>query len=222
MVATWKKWLSYLFELHVESAPSAHNPHLYVSLKQGRYQLSTANAIYSHEDLYTNFLQAFQRIRLDELPIEEVLVLGLGLGSVPFMLERTLGKHYYYTAVEIDENVIDLANRYCLNQLDSPVTTICADAYAFLLQSEQQYDLICMDIFLDDVVPLPFESLEFLEALRESLTPQGLLLYNRLARTPEDRELSRAFFEGPFRAAFPDATFLDVSNNWILLNRSQG
>lgn len=222
MVSAWKKWLSYLFELHVESAPSTHNPHLYVSLKQGRYQLSTANAIYSHEDLYTNFLQAFQRIRLDELPIEEVLVLGLGLGSVPFMLERTLGKRYYYTAVEIDENVIDLANRYCLSQLDSPIITICADAYAFLLQNEQQYDLICMDIFLDDVVPPLFESPEFLEALRDSLTPQGLLLYNRLARTPEDRELSRAFFEGPFRTTFPQATFLDVSNNWILLNRGEG
>jgi spermidine synthase len=222
MVSRWKKWLSYLFELHVESAPSTHNPHLYVSLKQGRYQLSTANAIYSHEDLYTNFLQAFRRIRLDELPIEEVLVLGLGLGSVPYMLEHTLGKRYYYTAVEIDENVIDLANRYCLSQLDSPIITICADAYAFLLQNKQQYDLICMDIFLDDVVPPLFESPEFLEALRDSLTPQGLLLYNRLARTPEDRELSRAFFEGAFRQVFPEAACLDVSYNWMLLNRGEG
>jgi spermidine synthase len=222
MPSLWKKWLSHLFEFHVESAPSEHNPHLYVSLNRGRYQLSTANAIYSHEDLYTNYLQAFQRLPLDELPIEEVLVLGLGLGSVPFMLERHFGKRYYYTAVEIDENVIDLAHRYCLNQLDSPITAICADAYAYMLQNEQTYDLICMDIFLDDVVPPLFESLEFLEALRDSLSPQGLLLYNRLARTPEDREQSRVFFEGPFREIFPEAACLDVSYNWMLLNRGAG
>ena len=46
----WKQWLSYLFEMHIESAASEYNPHLYVSMKQGRYQLCTANAIYSYED----------------------------------------------------------------------------------------------------------------------------------------------------------------------------
>ena len=50
----WKRWLSYLFEIHVESTSSDYNPHLHVSLNNGRYQLSTANAIYSFEDLYDN------------------------------------------------------------------------------------------------------------------------------------------------------------------------
>ncbi|MEL6944963.1 MAG: hypothetical protein AAFO82_20090, partial [Bacteroidota bacterium] len=51
-IPRWKRWWSYLSEIHIESAPNEINPHLYVSLRNGRYQLSTANAIYSYEDLY--------------------------------------------------------------------------------------------------------------------------------------------------------------------------
>ena len=88
----WKKILSYFFEFHIESAPSEINPHLYVSLNRGRYQLSTANAIYSFEDLYDNFFDAFKKVNLDQYPIKNVLVLGLGLGSIPLMLEKNLKK----------------------------------------------------------------------------------------------------------------------------------
>ena len=215
----WKKLLSYLFELHIESAPSDYNPHLYVSLNKGRYQLSTANAVYSYEDLYTNFLYAFQQIDLEKLPIQDVLVLGLGLGSIPQILEQQFSREYRYIAVELDENVAYLANRYGLDELKSPLTTICADAYSYMLYNEERYDLICMDIFLDDVVPAEFESPEFLAALRDSLTPNGLLLYNRLAAQPSDLDKTRAFFEGPFLSTFPDGAFLDVRGNWMLLNR---
>jgi hypothetical protein len=75
----WKNLLSYFFEFHIESAPSEVNPHLYVSLSRGRYQLATASAIYSFEDLYDNFFNAFKQINLDENPIKNVLILGLGL-----------------------------------------------------------------------------------------------------------------------------------------------
>ena len=217
----WKRLLSYFVELHIESSPSEVNPHLYVSLKNGRYQLCTANAVYSFEDLYTNFLWAFERLELDKAPGKEVLVLGLGLGSIPFILENNLGRQFRYTAVELDEAVIYLANQYWLDGLSSPVTTICADAYAFLLQNEEQYSMICMDIFLDDLVPKPFESPEFLEALKDALAPGGLLLYNRLADNLRDQQATQLFFEQRFLPVFPQGAYLDVGGNWILLNHKE-
>ncbi len=217
----WKKILSYFVEWHVESAPSDYNPHLYVSLKNGRYQLCTANAVYSYEDLYTNFKWAFEQAKLEVLPIGEVLLLGLGLGSVPQMLEQVFDKRYRYTAVELDEEVIYLANRYVLSGLQSPISTICAEAYSFMLQNEEQYDMVCMDIFLDDTVPRHFESREYLEALRDALSPNGLLLYNRLADKPEDTEKTKAFFERQFLAVFPEGGYLDVGGNWMLFNRRE-
>ena len=216
----WKRWLSYLIEWHIESAPSETNPHLYVSLRNGRYQLSTAHAVYSYEDLYSNFRKAFERLDLDRLPGDEVLVLGLGLGSIPLMLERVFGESFRYTALEIDESVIYLADKYALSDLSSSVQTICADAHAWVMQTGQRFDLVCMDIFLDDTVPPPFEAVDFLVRLRDLLNPGGLLLYNRLAANAEDEAASRRFYEGPFLSVFPAGTYLDVGGNWMLLNRT--
>lgn len=214
----WKRWLSYLTELHIESAPSPHNPHLYVSLRQGRYQLSTANAVYSYEDLYTNYRAAFRQIDVAEQDIREVLVLGLGLGSIPWLLERTFGCSFRYTAVELDAEVIRLAQKYSLSRLSAPIEVIQADAYAFMLQNQAQYDLICMDIFLDDTVPTLFESTAFLTALKAALSPSGLLLYNRLYQSKQDKAATKAFFRGPFSEVFPQGGYLEVPGNWLLTN----
>jgi len=162
-IPRWKYYLSYLTELHIESAPSEHNPHLYVSLRKGRYQLATANAIYSYGDLYDNFSDAFQTINLEG--IENALLLGFGLGSIPYMLEKKFHKEYYYTGVEIDENVLYLANKYVLPELHSPISLLPTDAATYVSYCQEQFDLICMDVFLDDTIPAIFETKTFLQQL---------------------------------------------------------
>ncbi len=216
----WKIWLSYLFEWHVESAPSSLHPHLYVSLKRGRYQLSTAHAVYSYEDLYLNFRSAFRQMALEQLPGREVLVLGLGLGSVPQLLERVFHLGGRYTAVERDESVIFLAQKYTLSSLQAPLQVFCADAaqWVRLQAGRSAYDLIAMDVFVDDKVPPSFEQTDFLEALRRLLRPDGVLMYNRLASTPHERQASLRFFDSTFVGVFPEAIYLDLGTNLMLLN----
>ncbi len=216
----WKIWLSYLWEWHIESAPSTLNPHLYVSLKRGRYQLSTAHAVYSWGDLYRNFKLSFEQMTLDRLSGREVLVLGLGLGSVPLILEQRFGFGGRYTAVERDESVVYLAHKYTLDQLSAPLQVHCADAYAWVMAQPQRptFDLIAMDVFVDDVIPVDFESADFLEALRGLLLPGGVLLYNRLAASAADRLASQRFFERAFAKSFPGSVYFDLGTNWMLLS----
>ena len=218
--ARWKRFLSYFFEFHIESTSSDHNPHMYVSLNRGRYQLCTANAVYSHEDLYDNFTRAFQQIKLDQLDIQNVLVLGFGLGSIPQMLEKVFNKQYHYTAIEIDEQVLYLAHKYILPDLKSGMNLICSDAYAYVMQTTEQFDMITVDVFLDDEIPEVFQSIDFLEKAKSLLSPNGILLYNCLAYTEKDRALSQTFFDQKFTKAFPDGHLLSVKDNWMLLNRS--
>ena len=213
----WKYYLSYLFEFHIESAPSEINPHLYVSLTRGRYQLSTANAVYSYADLYDNFLSAFQKIKIETLVIEDVLLLGFGLGSIPYMLEKKFDKTFRYTAVEIDENVLYLANKYVLPELKAPINFVPNDAAIFVSYCQEQFDLICMDIFLDDEIPAYFESETYLLQLKALLKPNGVLLFNKLALREDDKERCKAFLP-LFLKVFPNGTFLDVNGNWIFLN----
>jgi len=215
----WKKIISYLTELHIESAPSDINPHLYVSLNNGRYQLCTANAIYSYEDLYDNYSEAFKKIEIDKRKIENVLILGFGLGSIPFMLEKKFNKKYHYTAIEIDESVIYLATKYALPEINSSIQMICTDAFAYVMQCQEQFDIICMDVFLDDIIPEEFEAEDFLNNLKRLITKDGLLLYNRLANTPEDLKATQTFFKEKFQPVFPDGKYLEVRGNWMLLDK---
>jgi spermidine synthase len=215
----WKRLLSYVSPIRLETASSDYNPHLEVSLSQGRYMLSTANAVYSFDDLYTNFLGTFRKIKMAKLPGDQVLVLGLGLGSIPYMLEKTLGFDFQYTLVEIDEVIVDLAYRYTLKWLDSHLNIIHSCANIFASATYQQYDLICMDVFEDDDVPSLFKEAEFLEKLKNILAPNGLLLYNVLSARKMDRFRTERFYKDQFLKAFPDGAYLEIGSNWILINQ---
>jgi len=217
IVPLWKRLLSYLFELHVESTSSEHNPHLYVSLKNGRYQLSTANAIYSYGDLYDNFSGAFQQLNLEQRAIKNVLILGFGLGSIPVILEK-MKLQYNYTAVEIDEEVVYLASKYVVPDLQSKLDIICADAFIFMALNKNKYDMIAVDLFLDDIIPDKFQQTDFLHYLQEALSPSGLLLYNRLNYTEADCEVNKVFYENMFKRVFDGGRYLEVKGNWMLVN----
>ena len=189
-------------------------------MKKGRYQLCTAQAIYSFEDLYDNFFEAFEKINLDNFPIKNVLILGFGLGSIPTMLEKNFGKKYNYTAVEIDESVIYLASKYAIPQLESNIEIICADAFAFVMQCEQKFDLVCMDVFLDVIVPGEFEQTDFLEKLKSLVKEDGILMYNRMTYRPKDLKATETFYQEKFKPVFPEGNYLEVRGNWMLLNKT--
>ena len=215
----WKKSLSYFSEFHIESAPSDINPHLYVSLKNGRYQLCTENAIYSYGDLYDNFRRAFRALKWEAYKIEKILILGFGLGSIPVILEK-MGKSFHFAAVEIDENILYLFNKYVKSDIKSSIEFYQADASHFVSICNEKFDLVCVDVFQDDVIPYEIQSNSFLVGLKDILTSNGIVLYNRLSRTKQDRKLSGEYFRDVFKAEFPEGTYLDVQGNWILTNRS--
>ena len=218
-IPLWKKWVSHVIPLTMETAASEQNPELTVMLDRGRLQLLSGNAIYSWDDLYHNFTIAFGTIDWDEQHLQDVLILGLGLGSVPYILEKTYGRDYLYTAVEWDETVAALASKYTLTRLRSPVSVIVADAEVFLQISEEEFDMLVVDIFEDDRTPAVFETAGFLEACAGHLRPGGWILYNRLYNSPRNIAATERFFEDVFKADFPEAWKLDTGGNWILMSR---
>jgi spermidine synthase len=213
-----KKWLSYLTPIEIERTSSAFNPFLQVRLQKGRFQLCTEKAIYSYADLYDNFTKAFAKMPLERLPIQKVLVLGVGLGSVMYILEKLHHRNYQYVGVEIDEKVIELAKKYGISALKSDIQLICADAAEFVATCNEAFDLILVDIFLDDVVPNDFEQGVFLQQINNLRSPNGVLLYNRLSFFEKDRDKTLLFFNNTFKKYFPEATFWDVDGNWMLVN----
>jgi spermidine synthase len=214
----FKKIWSYIQDVHLESVESEYNKELHVVLSKGRYQLCTPNAIYSYEDKYTNFLESFRAIRLDDLKIQNVLILGFGLGSIPHILEKKFYKKYSYTGVEIDDAIIYLASKYGIDDLSSDIEMIQADAWNYVMLCDTQYDMICVDIFLDVHIPIPFLSRDFLMSLKEILSDQGIILFNHLALHSHEISAAQTYFEDVFSDVFKNGVALNVKGNIMMVS----
>ena len=214
----WRSWLSYLRDQTLEVTEGEFGDELAVVLRKGKLMLQSNGAVYSWEDNYYNFREAFERLDWERLTGDRVLVLGLGLGSIPQMLEETFGRRFHYTAVEYDEGVVELAEHYLLYRLSSPIETIVADAEAYVAQTDEQFDLILVDIFVDDRVPEEFESSEFLLDLVDLLAPGGCIISNRLTYRPKDREETSSYYKDVWQKQFPNSAYLDIRSNWMLVS----
>ena len=222
----WKRWFSYLRPLTLETTSSALNPLLEVQLSRGRYMLCTENAVYSYSDLYDNFSDTFAALNIGDYKIgarkiEEILVLGLGLGSIPEMLERVFKQKYYYTCIEADEEVIVLAEKYVLKHLKSGMDIVYADAGEWVWITEQTFDVICVDIFVDDSTPSDFQTLDFVEQCASLLNEGGFLVYNCLAYNVSDTKKAQIFYDNVFSKVFEKPLFsneiLKLRCNWMLV-----
>jgi len=214
-----QKILSYFTEVTLETRSSPTNEILKVSLIKNTLQLCSKNAIYSYAEKYDNFYNVFESIPDKLNSVESVLVLGLGLGSIPYMLEEKMGYEFDYTFVEIDEEVVDLANEYTLQYLESMQQTFCTDALIFIQQFSQKHDMICVDIFLDDIIPDDFKQKEFLQLLKRRLNKKGFVLYNFLTVSNKDIDNAQKFKE-IFESVFLKNKVIDVGGNWMFLGEN--
>ena len=217
----WRSWLSYLADHTLERGEGEHGDELAVLLRKGKVLLQSNGAIYSWEDNYYNFRTAFERTEWRRLPGTRCLLLGLGLGSVPQIIEERFGIGLEYVAVEYDAAVAQLAEDYLLYRLRSPITTIVADAEAFVAQCDERFDLVLVDIFVDDEVPRQFDSVAFAKTLAELTVPGGLVISNRLKHRDHDRTATAAYYRDVWRAVFPQGGYLDVESNWMLFSDGQ-
>lgn len=215
---SWRKWLSYVHDQTLVRGEGDYGDELAVVLRKGKLLLQSNGAVYSWEDNYYNFRTLFERFDWDALQGDRVLLLGLGLGSVPQMTEELFGLELSYVAVEYDEAVAALAEEYLLYRLRSPITVIVADAEAFVAQADERFDLVLVDLFVDDTIPGQFVEKGFAERLAELLRPGGCIVSNRLTYRPQDEALSREYYRQVWSPLFPGAAKLDVGSNWMLLS----
>ena len=221
-IPRYKYWLSHFGEQVLETTSSEYNNYLAVSLVGGRLQLVAEDAIYSFGDYYLNFRTVFDKFNYRQLPARaSVLVLGLGLGSIPELLEKYIGVQYDYVAVEIDPVIIELASEYSLPALRSSIEVVQADALSFLQLDERTFDLICVDVFQDADIPPHLTTEVFLGLLRDTLAPEGALIYNRLADTDVHREEACRYYEDIFQPMFPGAAAIDTGGNYMLINQAR-
>ncbi|WP_236980681.1 spermidine synthase [Membranihabitans maritimus] len=221
MIKWYKRILSHFFPQHIESIESSKNDYLDLYLIKNRLQLSTHDAIYSFDDLYYNFNYLFKTIKIPPSGAK-VLILGMGLGSIPYMLEKNFRKNYEYTGVDNDETVLYLFSKYQQKRLQSYIQLYEADAYNFINLDEERYDMICIDLFVGEIIPEQFFSIRFITDVKSSLNHNGIVLWNMLYSDRKSQKETDYYYHNTFQQVFPNAQKKEILGNMMLIGQKKG
>ena len=110
------------------------------------------------------------------------LILGLGGGTIATLMTQRWGA-LPITGVENDPAVAWLAaHEFGLNQLPNVHITL-ADAFAFVHRCQQQFEMICVDLYVAGKMSHGVLEPAFLRDIARILTPDGTATFN-LWRSP--------------------------------------
>lgn len=192
-----KNIISFFYPLMVEATNGDVTPFLEIIQYKGQYHLNSMNANYSFGSLHAIFDRLFTQIHVGQYQFKNILILGMGGGSIVSLLRNKYNIATPITAVEKDPVVIDLAAKYFDIARYHDLTIVQADAYDFVCTSSDRYDLVIVDLFIDAIVPEIFASHEFLSHLRRVTADASCIIYNKMTEHPahkhEFAELSEEF-----------------------------
>lgn len=116
---------------------------------------------------------------------DSILIIGLGGATLPNALHKLL-PHTVIDTVELDPAVIRVARRYFGYKTDATQRVFARDGRDFVEQARRNgrhYDIVMLDAFDSDYIPAHLLTLEFLQTVRDILTPRGLVVANSFARS---------------------------------------
>ena len=164
--ATVLQKMAFLFWKYPSFLREAITMRYWSFLVKGRYQLCTEKPFILTETKYDNFANAFRQISLEG--VNDVLVLGLGLASIPYILEKIHHKDFVYTGVEIDEEVVLPGQQICVGWTQKWSKRIYHRRLYFYVHERKSFWPHLHGCFVDDLIPEELESLDFTEMLRDT------------------------------------------------------
>ena len=181
-------------------------------LYRGQLQLATFDALYSDGDRYQPVIAAVKEMKDRLSSINNVLVLGTGLGSTVRIINKA-GVHPHFTLVDNDETVLQWAIEFLPTGQSAVVTPVCADAKEFVTTCSERYDLVVIDIFSGRVVPGFVTSEAFLSQCRTLVAQGGTLMLNYIVNKKENWEQASVHIAH----LFPKAKIINLGVNRVIV-----
>jgi spermidine synthase len=177
----FKKILSYFYPITIYKETSTISKSIEVTLYNGKMLLNTKNTNYSYGSLQAILKKGLLDIGATEISkMNSVLILGVAGGSVVQTLVSDFSFAKSITGVELDEEIIDVANSYFNLDKISNFKCVIADAEQFVQSDANHYDLIVIDIFKDTDMPEFLFEESFITNCKKLLNKNGYILFNTM------------------------------------------
>ncbi|TDX10278.1 spermidine synthase [Flavobacterium sp. S87F.05.LMB.W.Kidney.N] len=176
-----RKFFSYLIPIKIYKKKSARSKIIEVTWANGELVLDSENTNYSYGSLQRILRYGLRNIGYDTiLKMDHILLLGVAGGSVVKTLVDEIEYKDKITGVEIDPDMIQVANEYFnLNQIKQ-LELVIDDAFEFVLKTKDKYDLIIIDIFEDTHMPNFLFEKFFVDRICTLLKDDGYVLFNTM------------------------------------------
>lgn len=199
-----KKLLSYLIPITVYQKNSPLSKTLEITWANGELVLDSKNTNYSYGSLQRILRKGLKSIGFQNIvPMESILVLGVAGGSVIKTLTEEIQYKGKITGVEIDPDIIKIANDYFkLNEIPN-LSIVIDDAFEFVLKTKEKYDLIIIDIFQDTTMPNFLFEKFFINRIGFLLRKNGYILFNTMILKESGNKRNLEYIK-----AFDDKEFL--------------
>lgn len=215
--------VSFIYPILIESRNGTVTNYLEVMQSNGQYVLNSLKANYSFGGVHIIFEKLFQKINIKQYDFKNVLILGMGAGSVIKLLQEKFDINCSITAVEKDKVVIELAEKYFNIEKYKALTIVNADAFEYAATTTNTYDLIISDLFVEWDVPKIFASNEYLVNLKRISNNKACIIYNKMTELAiHKKELTDLSddFERVFPGSEIHTIYVNESENSILFNNT--
>lgn len=175
----YKKILSYLgIPYEVYKIKSKYNGNITVVSIFGQYSISVASLTQTGPIVEGLWKTALERFKIYDLRFKNILVLGVGGGSIIKVLRNKYPKAAI-TGIEIDKEMINIGRKYFNLDIYNANIKI-QDAFTFVKKDKVKYDLILIDLLIGRNIPKKLSSEEFFQNCKKLLNKKGTIIINRL------------------------------------------
>lgn len=217
-----KKIFSYLIPIKIYETNSVLSKSLEVTWANGELVLDSENANYSYGSLQRILKLGLKNIGYEKIvSMNQILVLGVAGGSVIKTLVDEIKYKGKITGVEIDPEIIKIANTYFkLDEIEN-LEIVIDDAFKFVLKTKTKYDLIIIDIFQDTTMPNFLFETFFINRVCSLLKSHGFILFNTMLLNESQNLRNKKYISEFYENQFQIKTIprLEVHNELIIIEK---
>lgn len=145
----------------------------------GRVAAQSGLALDERSELLFDYNERFMELVRGVCP-KRVLVIGGGSFTFPKGLLEEL-PDVQLDIVEIDGALQDIAKRFFGFRPSARTRVFTSDGLAYLRESQETYDLIIIDVFIEATLPAEFQTLGSMKLAKQHLNQGGILAMNVIA-----------------------------------------